>query len=57
MKPLEWNLDEYMYHSGIREASRLLRRRMLAHIIEHYPVLADAAKSRAAKEDGNTDGW
>lgn len=57
MKSLDWHLDEFMYHSGIREARKLLRRRMLAHIIDNYPELADAAKSRAAKEDGNTDGW
>jgi hypothetical protein len=57
MKSLDWHLDEFMYHSGIREARKLLRRRMLAHIIDNYPELADAAKSRAAMEDGNTDGW
>lgn len=57
MKSLDWHLDEFVWHSGIRDARKLLRRRMLAHIINSYPMLADAAKDRAAKEDGNADGW
>lgn len=57
MKSLDWHLDEFMWHSGIREARKLLRRRMLAHVINHYPMLADAAKDRAAQETGNTEEW
>ena len=57
VKSLDWHLDEYMYHSGIREARKLHRRRMLAHIIDRYPVLAEPARRRAASEDGNTDSW
>lgn len=57
MKSLDWHLDEFMWHSGIREARKLLRRRMLAHIIDNYPALAEAAKDRAVKEDGNAEGW
>lgn len=56
MKSLEWELDEFMYHSGVRDARRLLRRRMLAHIIDNYPDLAEVARVRAAEEDGGTEG-
>lgn len=34
-----------------------MRRRTPTSTIKHYPVLVDSAKCRAAKEDGNTDGW
>lgn len=57
MKALEWHLDGFVWHSGVCAARRLLRRRMLAHIIDHYPALAEACRSRAAVEDGSAGSW
>jgi hypothetical protein len=53
MKSLEWHLDPFMWHPGIRHARKLLRGRMLAHIIDHYPVLAAAARERGEQDNGD----
>ncbi len=57
MKSLAWHLDDFMWHSGIRDARNLLRRRMLAHIIDYYPELAEVAKERVTEEDGSSERW
>lgn len=57
MKSLGCQLDLYMWHPGVRDARILLIRRMLAHIIDHYPQLAEAALYRASQENGSADSW
>ena len=57
MKSLDWQLDDFVGQSGVREARKILRRRMLALIIDRYPALSDAAFERAQKEDGNAETW
>ena len=46
MKLLEDELGLYRWHSGIRDARVLLKKRMLAHIQEQYPVLAKVVSER-----------
>lgn len=57
MKSLDWHLDAFAWHPGIRTARKLLRTRMLAHIVNHYPTLAQVAQERAAQEEGNAEEW
>jgi hypothetical protein len=57
MKSLEWHLDPFMWHPGIRHARKLLRGRMLAHIIDHYPALAAAARERGEQDNGDPGEW
>lgn len=57
MKSLEWHLDPFLWHPGIRHARKLLRSRMLAHIIDHYPTLAAAAVERGEQDKGDPGEW
>lgn len=57
MKSLEWHLDPFMWHPGIRHARKLLRSRMLAHIIDHYPALTAAAREREEQDKGDSGEW
>lgn len=57
MKSLEWHLDPFLWHPGIRHARKLLRSRILAHIIDHYPTLAAAAHERAGQDNGDPGEW
>jgi hypothetical protein len=42
MKSLEHALSSSTWHSGVREARLQLKKKMLAHIVEHYPAPQDA---------------
>lgn len=57
MGSIGWQLDDFVGQTGVREARKLLRRRMLAHIIDHYPALAEVALERAKQEDGSAGSW
>jgi hypothetical protein len=49
----EWVLDDYFWHPGIRPARIVIRRKVLAKIIQTYPHLNDVALEWAKKEKGN----
>ena len=51
--PSEWVLDDYFWHPGIRPARIVIRRNVLAKIIQSYPHLNDVALEWAKKEKGN----
>lgn len=51
----EWALDDYFWHSGIRQARTVLRRKMLRAAIEKFPHLGDVALEWAKKEKGNAE--
>jgi hypothetical protein len=57
LKPLDWHLDSFAWHAGVRDARIRLRQRMLAHIATTYPRLDSAAKIRISQLDGNADTW
>lgn len=52
MKSLEAALDIYKWHSGIREARLILKRKLLDHIIKHYPDLEQDANDIWAECSG-----
>lgn len=51
----EWMLDDYFWHPGIRAARLVIRRKVLAKIIQAYPHLNDLALDWAKKEKGNAE--
>lgn len=52
-EPVMWVLDDFYQHQGIREARKILRRRILAKIITAFATLTDEALDRAIKENGD----
>lgn len=55
-KPMEWTLDHYYWHPGIRVARQKLRRRILAAVVHAYPTLAMVALGRGKLEKGEICG-
>ena len=49
----EWSLDDYFWHPGIRPARIIVRRKILAKIIQTYPHLSFEALMWSKKEQGN----
>ena len=52
-EPVLWVLDEFYQHQGIREARKILRRRILAKIIATFSTLKEESLSRAIEENGD----
>jgi len=58
MKLLEDELNLYRWHSGVREARILLKKKMLSHIRKRYPLLAEAVNIKLSTlAEGGAEGW
>lgn len=44
-------LSLYTWHPGIREARLMLKQRVLAHVVKHYPALAAVAQAELSDSD------
>jgi hypothetical protein len=54
-KVVEWVLDDFFWHPGIRAARVIIRRRILVDVMEKYPHLNDVALAFAKMLNGNSD--
>jgi hypothetical protein len=52
-EPILWALDDFYQHQGIREARKILRRRILAKIIATFSTLKEESLARAIEESGD----